>query len=195
MFKWMKKLTPDPRKQGAKVSFANDAKGVAAIEMAMIFPVMLVIFTGIVDTTSMFSAGRKVSIAASSMGDLISQVKAKVKKSDIDGYVKALGPIMEPLPQEHTGMDIHTFRLDKNKRVKLLWKYRHGSISCGAQPQSDKNMAKLMVDGNDITVTRVCHDHSLIIGYLFGKITKRLHGEVTMRSRLSSTIDCKDCTT
>jgi Flp pilus assembly protein TadG len=73
----------------------NDRRGVAAIEFAMIVPIMLVLFFGTVELSSGVAASRKVSLMARTLSDLTSR-SATVSDSLLTNFFAAGGAIMTP---------------------------------------------------------------------------------------------------
>ena len=73
----------------------NDRRGVAAIEFAMIVPIMLVLFFGTVEFSSGVAADRKVSLMARTLSDLTSR-SVSVSDSDLTNFFAAGGAIMTP---------------------------------------------------------------------------------------------------
>jgi Flp pilus assembly protein TadG len=73
----------------------NDRRGVAAIEFAMIVPIMLVLFFGTVEFSSGIAAERKVSLMARTLSDLTSR-SISVSDSDVTNFLAAGGAIMTP---------------------------------------------------------------------------------------------------
>ena len=62
-------------------NFLRETKGIAAIEVAFIMPVMFLLYFGLFDLTSLISVNRKVTYAASVVADLVAQNKTSVLKS------------------------------------------------------------------------------------------------------------------
>jgi Flp pilus assembly protein TadG len=54
-------------------SFAASRSGIAAIEFAVIAPVMILLFFGVVEGSNAFSVSRRVSLAVNTLADLTSQ--------------------------------------------------------------------------------------------------------------------------
>lgn len=73
-------------------AFSRDIGGLAAIEFAMILPLMLVTVFGTVGVTSVIAIDRKVTLIARTLSDLTSQ-SASVVDSDIDNFF-AIGNAM-----------------------------------------------------------------------------------------------------
>jgi Flp pilus assembly protein TadG len=75
--------------------------GTAAVEFALIFPLMLTLFFGSFELTSYVTANLKLSAATETAGDLVGQTRQQtptITTSDIDNYTSAAGLVMTPLP-------------------------------------------------------------------------------------------------
>ncbi len=170
--------------------FAIATQGVAAIEMAFIFPVMILLYFGLVDVTVLMSANRRVTIAANTLGDLVTQSTETIKKADITGFYKAVAPIMDPFPTTDVKIELFDYKLSNNAAV-LSWKTSQNG-TCSAAP-STTGLANLMTDGNDLVVARVCLDYKPITGKVIGSSPYRLQDELVLRPRQSPTLTCTDC--
>jgi Flp pilus assembly protein TadG len=90
--------------------YGRDSRGVASIEMALIFPIMLIVFVGLVDASNLLTANRRVTLTASTLGDLVTQAPGDVKISDLKGFFSAARPIMDPFPAESTSLSSTPFQ-------------------------------------------------------------------------------------
>lgn len=77
--------------------FARDARGIAAIEFALILPILLSLYVGTVEATSLMTADRRVSLLGSTLADITSQA-SKLTDSDLAGLVAAGASVLAPLP-------------------------------------------------------------------------------------------------
>jgi Flp pilus assembly protein TadG len=75
-----------------------DRRGVAAIEFAMLVPIMLVLFFGTVEFSVGVAANRKVSLMAQTLSDLTSR-SASVSDTDLSNFFAAGTGIMTPYVQ------------------------------------------------------------------------------------------------
>jgi Flp pilus assembly pilin Flp len=172
--------------------FRDRCDGVAAIEMALIFPVMIILYFGLVDVTNLLSANRRVTIAASTIADLVTQMATSMKKSDLSGFYKAVQPIMDPFPSTKVGIQISSYRIVGGS-VKRIWHEESGP-SCGAAPADLSKFNSLMTGGNDIVLTRVCVTMKPIVGKMVGfKPEYTLTEQFALRPRQSQTLDCAEC--
>lgn len=76
-------------------ALARDARGLAAVEFALILPLMLVTLFGVIGTTSAISIDRKVTLIARTMSDLVSQGD-QVSNSNIDNFLAIGRAILYP---------------------------------------------------------------------------------------------------
>jgi Flp pilus assembly protein TadG len=75
----------------------DDRSGLAAVEFAMIFPIMVVMIFGVVELSAAISADRKATLVARTLSDLTSQMKS-VANADLTNFGEAAKAIMTPYP-------------------------------------------------------------------------------------------------
>ena len=85
------------RSVSAFCSAAHDRQGVAAVEFALIAPLMILLYVGLAQLSSAIIASRHTSHASSSLGDLVAQC-SNVNDSDLSNIFSAGSDIMAPLP-------------------------------------------------------------------------------------------------
>lgn len=169
--------------------FARASEGMAAIEMALIFPVMLVIYFGLIDVTNLLAANRRVTLTASTLADLVTQAPSTITKADILGFYNAVEPIMDPFPGADVAINLFGYRNDGGT-VKLRWQDDRGG-SCGAP--STTGLINLMAEGNDVIVASVCVSYAPITGKVIGSQPFVLNDQMALRPRMSITIECTGC--
>ena len=163
----------------------RDQRGIAAIEMALIFPVMIVLYFGLVDATDVLSAKRRVTLAASNVGDLVTQAPGNITDAELDAFYGAVQPIMDPFPANDVGVEIFTFKI-VGAAISLAWADNNGK-TCGGTPDSS-GFANLMTDGNDVIVARVCITRKLVVAELAGQPEFTLLDEIALRPRQSAVL-------
>lgn len=75
--------------------FRQSNRGAAAVEFAMLLPIMITLFFGVVETTLALACRADVSQMASTAADLISQVNS-ASSSDISNVYAGAGTILYP---------------------------------------------------------------------------------------------------
>src|SRR5688572_20381676 len=121
--------------------FARDVRGVAAIEMAIIFPVMIVLYIGLVDVTNLLMVNRRVTLTTSTLADLVTQADSSITTADIDGIFESARAIFEPLSVEGISLSLWDFRMQDGSPTKI-WEYSNGA-SCGSEPTGGDEMESL----------------------------------------------------
>jgi Flp pilus assembly protein TadG len=77
----------------------RERRGVAAIEFAMIVPIMSVMFIGAVELSQAITVDRRVTQVASSTADLVARAEKQISQTEIADIMKVGGYIMEPYSQ------------------------------------------------------------------------------------------------
>lgn len=195
--------------------FKHDKRGVAAIEMAFIFPLMVAMFVGMVDLSNGLSASRKVTITANTVGDLVTQEPGATSTAAIDGIFTAALETMKPFNTNKVKLEVYAFRPDADGNPELSWSHVKtlgagggDDPSCGAAPAITADMADLMTQNNDLIIARTCYKFDYILGTIF-KLDGLLGGhgnlnghaasftmkeEMTLRPRRALQLDCDTCT-
>jgi Flp pilus assembly protein TadG len=94
----MKMISISPswlRMRRSAAALVADCRGIAAIEFAVIVPIMLVMFFGTVEFSSGVAVSRKVTLIARTLSDLTSQ-SVSVADSDLTNFFTASGAILTP---------------------------------------------------------------------------------------------------
>ena len=84
------------RTLGLARRYRADKRGVAAIEFALILPIMFVMFVGAVELSQAITVDRRVTQAASSVADLVARKEKSISTTEISDIMKIGGYIMEP---------------------------------------------------------------------------------------------------
>lgn len=78
-----------------KMSLTKDQRGIAAVEFALVVPIIIILLLGSVDAVFALTAKRKVSLAAHSMADIVSR-ETGVSEDDLDTVADLGKLIMTP---------------------------------------------------------------------------------------------------
>jgi Flp pilus assembly protein TadG len=192
----MTTVSPSSRKSlssrayGLLNSFRLSTSGVAAIEMAFVFPFMVILYLGLVDVTNLISTNRRVTLAASTTADLVTQASTTITGNTVKSFFKAIAPIMEPYSAQQTKVEVFAYRKN-GSNVQMIWKQNNGG-TCGGPP-STAGMSQLMTGNNDLVTARVCVSYKPLFSYVLGTQPFQTMHELTLRPRESLTLDCTGC--
>ncbi len=165
--------------------------GLAAIEFAIILPVMLLLSMGAIELTDALAARRKVTLASSTLSDLIAQQR-EVDDAYADNAFTAVSMIMEPFSGEGLASVVSSIVVDKDLNAKVAW-----SIARHTAPLEKENSytlpAELRVANSSVVIAQVGYSHSPMLGYvLTGAI--RMSETTYARPRVASQISGVVCT-
>jgi Flp pilus assembly protein TadG len=127
--------------------FRREESGVAAIEFAMIVPIMIMLFFGSVEFSQALTVDRRVTQVASSTADLIAQTD-KITNSQITDLMNIVTTLLRPYPTAPLNVQIKSIkRVDQNPPV-TVWSCTHanGSTSCSAAGSTPASMPAGLID-------------------------------------------------
>ena len=111
-----------PRSFRSLLARARDRRGVAALEFAMIAPIMIVMFFGISELGQGLLAERRVSHATSALGDLAAQLQ-NIAQSDATDMFAASADIMAPLNTSPLNLRVSSVTVNSKGVPKVDWSY------------------------------------------------------------------------
>ena len=101
--------------------FIRDRRANAAVEFAVIVPLMLTMFFGTVEFSSGVAASRKVTLIARTMSDLVSQ-SSTVTTTDITNFRTTGDAIMHPFPLTSLQTRVSEIYVDPTTLAgKVIW--------------------------------------------------------------------------
>jgi Flp pilus assembly protein TadG len=177
-----------------------DERGVAAVEFALLLPVMLTMYLGSVEVSQGLSADRKVVLLARTLGDLTTQ-KSAVSTSTMDTVSAAGSVVLSPLKVNVALMRVTSIAISAPSSgvvndATVCWTYVKGTWSTayaiGQKLDISTVPATLRTDiGSSVVLAEVQYPYKPVIGYV---ITGQLQlGErIFMRPRVSSYVTNSD---
>ena len=105
-------------------SFVQDRRGIAAVEFALILPILVTLFLGIVEVSNLLSADSKMRAVSASVSDLVTQdADGLVSAGDIAIYNLAAVNIMSPIPvNNRLVVTITTYSVDASANATVSWR-------------------------------------------------------------------------
>ncbi len=187
------KLLSDTMKELLR-KFKCDERGMPAIEAALCFPVLILLFISLFELTSAISINRRVTLATSAMADLVTRHNTSILRPQIADYYNAAEMAMFPTPSANVRVELFGYR-KVGATISQIWKVNNGlGSSCGAVPGT-ANMDPLMVSGNDLVVARVCTTYTPVMTSFLGSTffpnpTLTVSETITDRPRISTALTC-----
>lgn len=102
--------------------FAQDRRGVGAIEFAIIFPILLSLYITSFELTVGFSVYKRATRAAGSIADLVAQ-QASVDKAYLGTMRDVAAATFVPYATTGLKLKISGIQIDANKKATIAWSW------------------------------------------------------------------------
>ena len=139
----------------------RDRRGIAATEFAIIVPIMLVMFFGLVEFSSGVALDRKVTLVARTLSDLTSQAQsaapqaqyATVTDSDLQNVFSASISILQPYSAVPiTNATVSEIYIDVNGKATIQWSE---AATIASDTATQATLTASTHQPNDVVTTQV----------------------------------------
>ena len=167
------------------VGFVRDRRGISAVEFAMILPLMVTMYLGVVEVSRGVAIDRKVTLTTRTMGDLASRVTS-INNTDMSSLLNAAAAVVSPYDVNQVKVVLSAVNIDATGVAKVAWSDTlHGSAR--AVGSTVTVPTALNVPNTQLIWSEVSYNYAPTFGYvLTGNMT--LADQLYMRPRLSDTI-------
>ena len=161
--------------------FISAKKGSAALEFAIIAPMMIFLLFGSVDLLDVLSANKRVQNAAASLADVVARDTA-VSNDEIAGLWAALDVLMFPQDGTNVNMRITSVTIASSTTARVVWSEGHG-MNPRVANSTVSLPAAMMTPGTSIILAESTYSYESPLGFLLpGPVT--LRHDAYRRSRL-----------
>jgi len=185
------------RSLGAR-SLLKDCHGVVAVEFAVIVPVMLLMFFGVVEFSSGVAVDRKVTMVARTLSDLTSQ-STTVVDTDLTNFGQAAKAILTPYQASPLHSSITEIYVDATTLVaRVQWSRAlqidtSGNVTFATATHAPRDIVTnlptaLKVGGTYLIWSEVSYLYQPTIGYVMARAGVTLSDFTYTRPRQSSCV-------
>lgn len=172
--------------------FARAKSGMAALEFALILPVMLVLYVGGVEVTDGLSAKRKVSHAASAISDLVAQDTAVANTAEMQDIFEAGSAILTPFSDAPLKVTVTAITMDANKKATVSWAQTLHGATCPAKGSAVDVPAALQAANGFLVLVKAEYAYTPMIGYVLPK-SITIHDQLYQAPRSGKAITGPSC--
>lgn len=157
--------------------FAAATGGVAAVEFALVVPLLLTLYLGSIEASSLYTVDRRVTVISGAVGDLIARWDpgdGSIPQATIDDYFTAAEVIMTPYDATGLQQVVSLLWINSTGTTKVLWSKATG----GATPRSTNstyplaattqmNMVARGTSGGWLVVSESLYPYKPVMGLVF----------------------------
>ncbi len=175
---------------GLMRSFAKDSRGVAAIEFALIAPVMILLYCGVAELGQALVADAKTSHVASAVGDLVAQTDT-VSTNDLSDIFSIGTTIMSPFPTATLQMRVTSVTANAAGKPLVDWSRGYGGYTALAA-NSAVTVPMALAAGDSLIMTQSQYQYTSVIRYILPHALT-YNAAFYLRPRRSDKVTCTGC--
>lgn len=151
----------------------------AAVEFALILPIMLLVYIGSVEASVAITTDRKVQSVAGALGDLVARSDTTISTATLEDYFQAAEGIMTPYPTEDLLQTVTQVQVLSNGTASVVWswQYENGIMGPGAHEAGSAfslpaPMTQIAQDNSKTTyviVSEGSYAHMPLFGFIFNQ--------------------------
>lgn len=161
--------------------FASAKRGLAAVEFAIIAPMMIFLLFGTVELIDVLGANKRAQNAAASLADVVAR-DTEVSNAEITGLWSALDVLMFPDDSVNMQVRITSVTIVDATTARVVWSEGHGMSARVANSPVDLP-AQMMVAGTSVIMAETVYPYDSPLGILISGPMNLTH-EAYRRSRL-----------
>ena len=141
--------------------------GLAAVEFALILPILITIWIGGVEVTQGLSVDRRLNNLASAIGDLVSRSKA-IDYAGVDAIFEIDEGALFPFSTSGLSMRVTAVNVDANQKALVVWSRAKGPKGARTIGENLNTLIdiKLRTANTQIIMAEVFYTYSPAVGYV-----------------------------
>ncbi len=161
--------------------FRSDHRAVAVVEFALILPVLITLYFGTIEAATIYSADRRVSVIAGTIGDLVAQVKSSIASATLTDYFQASQGIMQPYSTTNLTQVVTVLSVSSAGTATVYWSraYNGGTARTANSTVSLTNVPqmKALALGSYLVMSEVKYPYRPIFGMVISATVNLNHTE------------------
>lgn len=161
--------------------FARDQKGLAALEFALLVPMMVLLLFGSIDLLDTMGANARAQNVAASLADVVAR-DTEVSNAEVSGLWSAIDTLMYPDGGATMQIRVSSVSIINASTARVIWSEGRGMTARTANSTITLPPA-MMNPGTSVVVAESVYVHTPPVGLLFASNVSMRH-DAYRRSRL-----------
>ncbi|HEX3919627.1 MAG TPA: TadE/TadG family type IV pilus assembly protein [Caulobacteraceae bacterium] len=168
-----------------------DRRGVAAVEFALLAPILLLLYFGVVELTQGLMTQERAAHTASTIGDLTAQ-STTIDQAEITDIFAMGNTIMYPYPTTSLQMRLSSLVADKNGNVTVAWSEGQGMTALG-KGSTVSGLPSNVINANEsVIMAETKYTYTSVFGQIMPSPVI-FNEKYYLRPRASTSVTCSDC--
>lgn len=181
------------RMTGLLRSFRRNRDGASAVEFAILAPIMISLYFGLVEVTDGISANRKVTLTAGALANLTAQAST-ITAGGMTNILNATAAIIKPYSVGNLTATITCVKIDGDSKATVAWSATLNGTVRTAGTTVTLPAAALAIPNTSLVWSEVSYNYTPIVGYTITG-TLSLSDQMFMSPRIAPPVyDGKACT-
>lgn len=170
---------------------ARDRRGVAALEFALVAPLLLILYMGGTEASLAVTLHRKLQDTAATISDLSTQ-NDQITRAELNGLANVARDIMRPYDASRLGLLIQGIDIAPSGQAKVVWSFAQNTAAPAKNASYTLGSDYAALRDTFIVVTTARFSYQPLGGYGW-KTPIDMSREVTFRARGKKGVRCDDC--
>lgn len=175
----------------ARRSFLANRDGVAAVEFALIAPVMIVLYFGMCEFSQAYMAHKRMGHVASSVADIVARVSV-IETGQLIDIFGAGQIIMSPFSGDSLSIRVSSVTRDSNGVARVDWSHAEGVWTARASQEQVVVPADVIANGESLIMSETRYDYRSPVDFVMPQVTQ-FQQTYYLRPRTVPKINCSDC--
>jgi Flp pilus assembly protein TadG len=170
----------------------RDVRGVAAVEFALLAPILALLYFGVVELTQGVMTQQRTEHVASTIGDLVSQ-NTTVSSKDVSDIFSVGDTVMYPYPTTSLKMRVSSLQADAKGAVTVAWSQATGGLTALTVNSTVTGLPTNVLQPNENVIMA---ESQYTYASAFGRIMPTpvvFNQKAYLHPRLSNAVTCSDC--
>lgn len=168
--------------------FRQDQSGISAVEFALLAPLMILLYFGMVEVCQAYMAQKRMSHVTSMVADLTAQAQS-VTRNDLTDIFNIGNQIMEPFSPSPLQTRVSSVTRDDTGVVRVDWSFGRGMAP---RTGTVSVPAGLINNGESLILSEAIYDYQSPVDRYLPGITK-LKRTYYLRPRVVDKVLCSNC--
>ncbi|HXQ15006.1 MAG TPA: TadE/TadG family type IV pilus assembly protein [Caulobacteraceae bacterium] len=171
--------------------FARDSRGVAAVEFALLLPILALLYFGVVELTQGVMTQQRAAHVASTVGDLVAQ-SSTITSAEVTDIFSVGDTVMYPYPTASLEMRVSSLSADAHGAVTVNWSQASGMSALAKGSSVGGLPTNVIAPGESLIMSESQYTYASVFAQVMPAPVV-FNDKAYLHPRLSTTVGCNDC--